>query len=53
MPQLSLEKSVSALGGEAKEQFLNFIRSMLKWLPEERKRASELLKDPWMAGAIP
>ena len=53
MPQLSLEESVPALDGETKEEFLNFIRSMLKWLPEKRKRASELLKDPWMAGAIP
>ncbi|EUC50082.1 hypothetical protein COCMIDRAFT_83008 [Bipolaris oryzae ATCC 44560] len=53
VPQLSLEESVSSLDGEAKEQFLNFIRSMLKWLPEKRKQASELLKDPWMAGAIP
>ncbi|KAH9220936.1 non-specific serine/threonine protein kinase [Leptodontidium sp. 2 PMI_412] len=53
VPQLSLEESVSALDGEAKEQFLNFIRSMLKWLPETRKQASEPLKDPWMAGAIP
>ncbi|KAJ8131233.1 hypothetical protein O1611_g2390 [Lasiodiplodia mahajangana] len=53
IPQLSLEESVSALNGETKEQFLNFIRLMLKWLPEKRKQASELLKDPWMAGAIP
>ncbi|KAF2243251.1 kinase-like protein [Trematosphaeria pertusa] len=53
VPQLSLEESVSALDGETKEQFLNFIRSMLKWLPEKRKQASELLKDPWMARAIP
>ncbi|KAG4436290.1 hypothetical protein IFR05_008230 [Cadophora sp. M221] len=52
IPQLSLEESVSALDGETKEQFLNFIRSMLEWLPEKRKEASELLKDPWMAGAI-
>jgi hypothetical protein len=53
VPQLSLEESVSALGGEPKEQFLSFIRSMLKWLPEERQQACELLKDPWMAKAIP
>jgi hypothetical protein len=53
VPQLSLEESVSALEGETKEQFLNFKRSMFKWLPEKRKQASKLLKDPWMAGAIP
>jgi hypothetical protein len=53
VPQLSLEESVSTLDGESKEQFLNFISSMLQWLPEKRKQASELLEDPWMAGAIP
>jgi hypothetical protein len=53
VPQISLEKSISALSGEAKEKFLDFIRSMLTWLLEERKRASELLKHPWMAKAIP
>lgn len=34
--------------GESKEEFLAFMRSMLRWLPEERKTAAELLKDPWM-----
>jgi hypothetical protein len=53
VPQLSLEESVTGLGGESKEQFLNFIRSMLKWLPEERQQACELLKDPWMGKAMP
>ena len=51
IPRLSLGDSVSALDGEAKAEFLNFIKSMLKWFPEERKRASELLEDPWMAEA--
>ena len=53
VPQLSLEESVSALDGENKKQFLDFVRSMLRWLPEKRTRASELLDNPWMAGAIP
>lgn len=30
--------------------FLEFIRSMLRWVPEERKRARELLEDPWLKG---
>ncbi|KAF2732395.1 kinase-like protein [Polyplosphaeria fusca] len=42
VPHLSLEESS-----------LNFIRSMLEWLPEKRKKASGLLEDPWMTGAIP
>jgi hypothetical protein len=43
---------VTALDGEKKEQFLAFVASMLKWLPEERKTATELLKDAWMAEPI-
>lgn len=48
IPPLSLEKSVQSLSGENKQQFLEFVRSMLRWLPEERKSATELLKDPWL-----
>jgi len=50
---LSLEESEKTLDGENKTLFLKFMRSMLRWLPEERKAATELLKDPWLAGAIP
>ncbi|GBE87440.1 hypothetical protein SCP_1101160 [Sparassis crispa] len=48
-PQLrSLEQSVTVLEGEEKALFLNFARSMLQWLPENRKTAKELLRDPWL-----
>jgi hypothetical protein len=53
VPPLCLEESEKVLDGENKERFLKFMRSMLRWLPEERKRATELLKDPWLEGAIP
>ncbi|KAL2397759.1 hypothetical protein ABEF93_004421 [Exophiala dermatitidis] len=53
VPLLSLEESEEVLDGEDKERFLKFMRSMLRWLPEERMRASELLKDPWLQGEIP
>ena len=36
------------LAGEEKEDFIRFMRSMLKWLPEERKTARQLLEDPWL-----
>ena len=49
IPKISLEERVSVLEGEEKELFLDFIRSMLKWRPEDRKSATELLKHPWMA----
>lgn len=53
VPDLSLDDSISSLSGETKDSFLSFITTMLRWLPEERARASELLKHPWMADAIP
>lgn len=46
--KLSLEAREERLKGEKKEQFLNFIRSMLRWDPNERLTARELLDDPWL-----
>ncbi|KAF2723595.1 kinase domain-containing protein [Polychaeton citri CBS 116435] len=39
---------VTRVAGREVEPFLQFTRSMLKWLPEERKTARELLQDPWL-----
>lgn len=25
-----------------------FVRNMLRWVPEDRKTAKELLEDPWL-----
>ena len=36
------------LEGPEKQEFLTFIRSMLKWVPEERLTARQLLQDPWL-----
>ncbi|KAF1355821.1 non-specific serine/threonine protein kinase [Lizonia empirigonia] len=44
IPKISLEERISVLKGEEKELFLDFIRSMLRWRPEDRKSATELLK---------
>ncbi len=45
-----LEDSVPSLEDDPeKEQFLDFVRGMLRWVPEERKTAKELLDDPWLA----
>ena len=52
IPKISLEERVSVLEGDEKELFFDFIRSMLKWRPEDRKSATELLKHPWMADII-
>lgn len=52
VPDMSLERAEIVLEGEEKRQFLIFVRSMLRWFPEERRRAVELLADPWLEGAI-
>ena len=48
VPPVSLESQEKRLTGQEKELFLQFIRSMLKWLPEERRTARQLLNDPWL-----
>ncbi|EXJ82333.1 CMGC/SRPK protein kinase [Capronia epimyces CBS 606.96] len=48
VPPLSLEESVTGLQADDKADFLAFVRSMLTWLPEERRGATEILKDPWL-----
>lgn len=45
---MSLENSEERLSGGDKEMFLNFMRGMLQWRPEDRKTAKQLLKDPWL-----
>ena len=35
-------------GGTDIDVFLDFIRSMLDWVPEKRKTAAKLLKHPWL-----
>jgi serine/threonine-protein kinase SRPK3 len=37
--------------GEGKYMFLNFARKMLKWKPEERSNARELLEGVWLNSA--
>jgi serine/threonine protein kinase len=54
VPKISLGERMSVLEGkeQEKELFLDSIRSMLRWRPEDRQSATELLKHPWMADAI-
>ncbi|RAQ43436.1 protein kinase domain protein [Aspergillus flavus] len=48
IPSISMEESEENLSSQDKQQFLHFMRSMLQWVPEERKTAKELLDDPWL-----
>lgn len=50
---MPLERAEVILAGDEKTKMLNFIRSMLRWLPEERMGATRLLADTWLEGAIP
>ena len=43
-----LESTMSNLQSEEKAEFLRFARRMLKWLPEERASARDLLLDPFI-----
>jgi len=43
-----LENTITALDGEEKRLFLEFVSKMLKWLPEDRATAKELLADAWL-----
>jgi serine/threonine-protein kinase SRPK3 len=53
IPQgLTLEGSEENLDGEKKEEFLQFVRCMLQWRPEDRWTANELLGHSWMRGNL-
>lgn len=48
VPRISLEDSEEYLEGANKKMFMDFIRKMLQWDPNERLSARELLMDPWL-----
>ncbi|GIZ44122.1 hypothetical protein CKM354_000733100 [Cercospora kikuchii] len=45
----TLEDRLTCLNGQSKAEFLSFLRAMLKWQPQDRKTAREVLQDPWLA----
>ncbi|KAF7896477.1 hypothetical protein EAF00_006491 [Botryotinia globosa] len=49
IPQgMNLEKSEMRLEGRNKEVFLQMMRGMLQWRPEDRKTAKQMLEEPWI-----
>ena len=44
----NLERCVTVIGGEDKRMFLEFVSRMLRWKPEDRSTAKDLLSDPWL-----
>lgn len=49
VPKQILEGTDKRLEVKEKELFLNFVRKILRWKPEERSSAKELLDDPWLS----
>ncbi|MCJ1408035.1 hypothetical protein MMC19_002108 [Ptychographa xylographoides] len=49
----NFENSVNIIDGEDKIMFLDFVSRMLKWHPEERSTARDLLSDPWLEADFP
>ncbi|KAJ5485322.1 hypothetical protein N7539_005310 [Penicillium diatomitis] len=48
IPSLTLEQLEGNLHGTQQKLFLEFMRKMLQWRPEERASAKDLLSDPWL-----
>ena len=44
----NFEDALSQVKGEEKKKFIDFVRRMIKWRPEERSTAKELLNDPYL-----
>lgn len=49
---LALQKMETNLDGSDKIAFMHFMDKMLRWAPEDRKTARELLDDPWLKEQI-
>lgn len=53
MPEArNLDSLASSLEiGENRDQFLEFIRGLLRWIPEERLNSHEAFAHPWVSGS--
>ncbi|EFY86566.1 hypothetical protein MAC_07428 [Metarhizium acridum CQMa 102] len=47
-PPTPLEELEALLSGDERRQFLEFMRKMLQWAPEQRSTANELWCDDWL-----
>jgi serine/threonine protein kinase len=52
IPTTSLEEEMKSLEGEEKSSFLKFLRRMLRWRPEDRATAAELVEEPWIRSSL-
>ena len=44
---------INNIHGEDKRMFIEFVKRMIKWRPEERSTAKELINDPWLYAGFP
>jgi serine/threonine-protein kinase SRPK3 len=44
----NFEDTLTHVTGEEKQKFINFVCRMMKWKPEERSTAKDLLNDPYL-----
>ncbi|POR31911.1 Uncharacterized protein TPAR_07878 [Tolypocladium paradoxum] len=49
----SFENNLSRITGEDKAMFIDFVKRMIMWRPEERSSAKGLLTDPWLHADFP
>lgn len=49
---MHFEDLLTQIEDEERMLFLNFIKRMLCWRPEDRSSAGELLSDPWFNGIV-
>jgi hypothetical protein len=52
IPDQSIESRETRLDGEDKELLLQFVRKILRWLPEERPSAHDILTDDFLLEPI-
>lgn len=45
-----LDDRLTQLHGQDRDEFLDFMTCMLRWLPETRLTAQQLLEHPWLEG---
>ncbi|KIL95648.1 cmgc srpk protein kinase [Fusarium avenaceum] len=50
---LTFDSTIKQISGEEKVQFIRFVKRMMKWNPEERDTARQLLSDPWLEEKSP
>ncbi len=52
IPTTPFDEEMKSLDGEEKSSFLNFLRRMLRWRPEDGATAGELVEEPWIRNSL-